>query len=220
MQPINIHCTDCIMIKISLTDDDKSALERLRLHHTSNIGERAYMVLLSSEGHSPPVIAKRMGRNSHTVRLWLGRYLSDGLAGLRNHAKPGRPGVKASILEASLESLLNQSPQELGYQEAGWQINLLCDWFQQNKSLSVCHRTVSSALTKTGYVHKRISKSMPNHAPSAEEKHQKIAEITSSIRQIKNEDTEILFVDESHFSNQPYVNRGWFKKGKKKGSHT
>ena len=29
---------------------------------------------------------------------------------------------------------------------------------------------------------------------------------------------EIFFSDESHFSNQPYVSRGWFKRGEKKSS--
>jgi hypothetical protein len=39
------------------------------------------------------------------------------------------------------------------------------------------------------------------------------------VEQIKKEmpeNIEILFSDESHFSNQHYVSRGWFKYGEKK----
>ncbi|EEZ94636.1 hypothetical protein LLB_3551 [Legionella longbeachae D-4968] len=40
--------------------------------------------------------------------------------------------------------------------------------------------------------------------------------IIEGIKKDSGEDIEILFADESHFSNQPYVSRGWFKSGEKK----
>ena len=43
-----------------------------------------------------------------------------------------------------------------------------------------------------------------------------IAKIVEQISKDTPKDIEILFVDESHFSNQPYVSRGWFKRGEKK----
>ena len=57
---------------------------------------------------------------------------------------------------------------------------------------------------------------MPENAPSSTEKKERIAEIVADIAKDDACDTEILFVDESHFSNQPYVSRGWFKCGEKK----
>jgi hypothetical protein len=44
----------------------------------------------------------------------------------------------------------------------------------------------------------------------------RVNEIVEKIKQKTAEETEILFADESHFSNQPYVQRGWFKRGEKK----
>lgn len=203
------------MIRISLTQEDKTALNQLRLNRNSNIGERAHYVLLSNEGKSIPEIAEHLNRNKHTIRLWIKRYVNEGISGLKNQKQPGRPAKKAPIIELQLEVLLDKSPQEYGYQEAGWQLNILRDWFSK-KGVQACDNTLVKSLNKLGFVYKRFSKTLPENSPSSTEKKQRIAEIVEGIGKDTGSDTEILFVDESHFSNQPYVSRGWFKRGEKK----
>lgn len=203
------------MIRISLTQEDKTALNQLRLNRNSNIGERAHYVLLSNEGKSIPEIAEHLNRNKHTIRLWIKRYVNEGISGLKNQKQPGRPAKKAPIIELQLEVLLDKSPQEYGYQEAGWQLNILRDWFSK-KGVQACDNTLVKSLNKLGFVYKRFSKTLPENSPSSTEKKQRIAEIVEAIGKDTGSDTEILFVDESHFSNQPYVSRGWFKRGEKK----
>ena len=52
------------------------------------------------------------------------------------------------------------------------------------------------------------------HAPSKEEKLQRVQEIASEIAGLRcNGDVEVMFLDESHFSTDPYVVRGWSKRG-------
>lgn len=203
------------MIRISLSTEEKAALNRLRLTKKSNIGERAHYVLLSDEGKSVQAIAIHLSRNGHTVRLWLKRYLMNGLAGLSSRNNPGRPAKKAPIIESQLQELLNKSPQEYGYQEAGWQINILRDWFAK-QGLHACTNTLVKALNKLDFVYKRFSKTLPANSPSSTEKKARVKEIVEEIGKNTATDIEILFVDESHFSNQPYVTRGWFKCGEKK----
>ena len=71
------------MIRISLTESERVALTRLRLDRSSNIGERAYYVLLAAAGKSAPEIARYLNRNIITIRLWLNRYRNEGLNGLK-----------------------------------------------------------------------------------------------------------------------------------------
>jgi len=203
------------MIRISLNESERVALTRLRLDRSSNIGERAYYVLLADTGKSAPEIARYLNRNIITIRLWLNRYRKEGFNGLKAHRASGRPAQKAPAIESYLKELLEKSPQDYGYQESGWQINLLRDFFQK-KEISACENTIAKALNKLGYVYKRFSKTMPLNAPSATEKEMKIGEIVETIKQYSSQDIEIFFADESHFSNQPYVSRGWFKCGEKK----
>lgn len=203
------------MIRISLTAEEKAALTRLRLDRSSNISERAHYVLLSDTGQSISEISKHLTRNKHTIRLWLKRYKEDGIEGLQDKKQPGRPARKAPVIELHLVELLNESPQAYGYQEAGWQLNLLRDWFKK-QGLYACDNTLVKSLNKLGFVYKRFSKTMPANAPSPDDKKVHIAKIVEKISKDTPEDIEILFVDESHFSNQPYVSRGWFKRGEKK----
>ena len=133
----------------------------------------AHYVLLCSEGKSAPEIAQHLNRNIITVRLWLNRYIQGGVEGLRTRKPPGRPAQKAPMIEAQLEELLHQSPQDYGYQEAGWQINVLKDWFAK-QGLHACDNTIVKSLSRLGYVYKRFSKTLPKNAPSAEEKRERI----------------------------------------------
>lgn len=203
------------LIRTLLSTEEKATLNRLRLNKNSNIGERAHYVLLSGDGKSVKEIAIQLSRNEHTIRLWLSRYKIEGISGLRTHKKSGRPAKKAAIIESQLEELLNKTPQDYGYQEAGWQISILRHWFE-NQGLSACENTLAKALNKLGFVYKRFSKTLPANAPSADEKKIRINEIVGEIGKYSTKDIEVLFVDESHFSNQPYVSRGWFKCGEKK----
>ena len=203
------------MIRISLNTEEKAALTRLRLDRSSNISERAHFILLSDSGKSITEISHHLTRNKHTVRLWLKRYKENGIDGLKDKKQPGRPARKAPLIELQLDELLNKSPQAYGYQEAGWQLNILRDWFKK-QGLHACDNTLVKSLNKLGFVYKRFSKTMPANAPSPDEKKAHIAKIVEQIGNDTQEDIEILFVDESHFFNQPYVSRGWFKRGEKK----
>lgn len=203
------------MIRILLSEEEKAGLNRLRLSQRSKIGERAHYVLLSNEGRSVSEIAKHLSRNEHTIRLWLNRYIENGLFGLETRNKPGRLAKKAPVIESHLTELLSKSPQDYGYQEAGWQINLLQDWFNK-QGVPACDKTIAKSMNKLGFVYKRFSKAIPLNTPSAAEKKARISKIVEEISQDKALDIEILFADESHFSNQPYVSRGWFKRGEKK----
>ena len=109
-----------IMIRISLTEVERLELTRLHLDRSSNIGERVHYVLLAASSESAPNIARLLSRNIITIRLWLNRYVKEGLDGLKTIKTSGRPAKKAAIIEAQLQELLNKSTQEYGYQEAGW----------------------------------------------------------------------------------------------------
>jgi transposase len=203
------------MIRISLNESEREALTRLRLERSSNAGERAYYVLLADSGKSAPEIARHLKRNIITIRLWLNRYMEAGISGLMNQPPPGRPAKKTPAIERHLQEMLIKSPQDYGYQESGWQINIVRDWLQR-QGIQACDNTIAKVLDKLDYVYKRFSKTMPSNAPSPAEKKEKVGEIIDKIKQNKPEELEILFADESHFSNQPYVCRGWFKRGEKK----
>ncbi|MFQ5646797.1 MAG: helix-turn-helix domain-containing protein, partial [bacterium] len=70
------------MIRVNLTEAEKLELERYRGQSSSQNSEKAFMVMLNSEGKSAVKIGEQLNRNPHTVRHWLKSYLAKGLAGL------------------------------------------------------------------------------------------------------------------------------------------
>lgn len=78
---------------IELTDEDRAELERRARAHTSTVRDarRARAVLLCADGVPLRQIGERVGLDQHQVGVWRRRFLADGLAGLADRPRAGRP---------------------------------------------------------------------------------------------------------------------------------
>lgn len=78
---------------VVLTDDVRAELERrVRGHSTpQRTVRRARIILLCAEGRPVRQIAVEVDMDQHQVGLWRKRFLADGLDGLADRPRPGRP---------------------------------------------------------------------------------------------------------------------------------
>jgi len=209
------------MIRVKLSDEEKAKLEKLRTGGISGKSEKALMVLLNSEGFSPKRISDSIHRNPHTIRMWLKRYEEYGIAGFNRYYSLGRPRKYGDAIHQIIKSIIEKSPTEFGYKSTSWTGQLLVDYLKQS-GYSISIDTVKRTLKRLNYVYKRPSKTVPANAPTPSEKRKQIVAMLDQIKIIvlrKDRECEILFLDESHFSTDPYVMRGWIKRGLKKTSH-
>jgi hypothetical protein len=73
--------------------------------------------------------------------------------------------------------------------------------------------TIERALKEMDYTYKRSAKGVSEKAPGKEEKKEAITRLIAEIMEFeKQHDCEIFALDESHFSTEPYLIRGWQKK--------
>ncbi len=201
------------MIKVSITKEQQKELKQFRSLASSKDSEKALMVLLSSEGEKVSQIAKTLKRNPHTVRDWLKRYNAAGLKGLSRKYSPGRPDEKRAKLKAHIQEVLGDSPVDHGYQDHVWSVPLIEHDAALKLGLSVSGDTVTRALNDMGYSYKRPAKTVPARAPDKKEKAERVKSMIEEIKGILSKgETEIYALDESHFSTEPYLVRGWFKK--------
>jgi len=201
------------MIKVSIDTEQQKELERFRALASSKDSEKALMVLLSSEGRNVSQISKALKRNPHTVRDWLKRYNIDGIKGLGRKYSPGRPDEKRAKLKAHIKEILLDSPVKHGYQDHVWSVPLIVYDAASKLDLSISGDTVTRALKVMGYSYKRPSKTVPARAPTKNEKAEMVQTMIEGIKDILSKgETEIYALDESHFSTEPYLVRGWFKK--------
>ena len=78
----------------------------------AGLAQRARIVLLAADGVATGEIASRLGASKQTVISWKNRYRDEGVGGLDDRPKPGRPQVidEAQIVVATLEA----PPAQLG----------------------------------------------------------------------------------------------------------
>lgn len=84
-----------IAARINCTADDKKELERLSKSRTdeARLVERAKIVLGCLAGRRNDEIAAELGIQAATAGAWRKRFAAEGLAGLRDRARPGKPPV-------------------------------------------------------------------------------------------------------------------------------
>jgi transposase len=89
----------------------------------AGLAQRARIVLLADEGVGTNGIVDRVGVSKPTVIAWKKRYATEGIAGLDDRPKPGRPAQidEVAVVLATLE----MPPQRLGVTH--WSSRLLAE---------------------------------------------------------------------------------------------
>jgi transposase len=81
---------------------------------------RAQIVLLAAQSRSNAAIAVQVGVTVDTVRTWRGRFAAQGLAGLVDRARSGRPARFSPVQVAQVKALACQLPAAAGAPLARW----------------------------------------------------------------------------------------------------
>jgi transposase len=126
------------------------------------------MILLSYEGLSPPQIAQRVRLSDRTVRRTLDRYESEGMAGLRDQARPGRPArVTAAYLE-QLEHTVERPPRALGLPFSNWTTANLAAYMAQQTGIEIKARQMENYLKAQGWRLRRPVRSIQHKQDQAQ----------------------------------------------------
>lgn len=98
--------------RIEVGGEDRRELERIVRSRKAErrAVERARIVLAAADGRSAARIASEVGCSERTVWKWRRRFEEDGLVGLRDEARPGRPLVHGPQTRARLIALACTRP--------------------------------------------------------------------------------------------------------------
>lgn len=110
MRPLTINDPDVIL---GLQDEIRRS-EQARYDH------RLHGVLLVAQGLTCPQVATLLGDATRTVQYWVKRFERDGLAGLADEQRPGRPSSLSEQQVEEIDQVLRQSPRAHGLGENLW----------------------------------------------------------------------------------------------------
>jgi transposase len=104
---------------VVLSADERAELERwTRRPTTANaLASRARIVLACAAGGSDLEVAATLGFNRNTVGRWRRRYLADGLDGLVDEPRPGRP---RTISDAAVEEVIVRTLETMPKDATHW----------------------------------------------------------------------------------------------------
>jgi transposase len=107
---------------ICLGDAERAELESLsrRASAPFRLVLRSRIVLLAAAGTANRVIAERLGICEDTARKWRRRYCEQGIEGLADAPRPGRPRVFPARVVAGVKALACEMPATSGTPLARW----------------------------------------------------------------------------------------------------
>lgn len=108
--------------QITLTAAERHRLKALAYSHTAGYQQviRARIVRDAAHGYSNAKIARRHRVTIDTVRCWRGRYADEGLAGLADRRRSGRPPRFTPVQVAEVKAMACQLPAETGLPLSRW----------------------------------------------------------------------------------------------------
>jgi transposase len=130
---------------------------------------RAQIVFLAAEQRlKVPQIARIVREREATVLRWLKRYLAEGMKGLQDAPRPGRPSPMTVAYTDERLAAVRRRPRSFGLPFSWWTLQRLVDDLAEQTGIRVSDETVRRALKQAGIVLSRpqhqISSPDPDYA--------------------------------------------------------
>jgi transposase len=165
-----------------LTAVQGSELDRLyRITKDPRLRTRAQMVLLSAEqGLKVSQIAAIVRESEATVLRWLNRYRAEGLEGLKDAPRPGRPSEVTEAYRAELLAAVRRRPRSLDLPFSLWTLQRLVDHLAERTGSRVSDETVRRTLKQVDIVLSRPQHQISSPDPEYQLKKRRLKILATS----------------------------------------
>lgn len=196
------------MIRMRLTDDQRRELQQASRQAVGRVALRAQMVLLCARGYRVPQIAQIHDCGEDVVRLWLHRYAWEGIAGLADEPRSGRPPTNR-LAAAIVDTQAGQSPACSGHARTYWTVATLTAFLLARFRLALSRSSVRRYLKATGWrwARPRLAPAR-KHDPAAPAK---LAALARAQQAVADGLGHLLYLDECDLHLLPLVRALWMK---------
>jgi transposase len=160
---------------IQMDDPTRAALQRWSHRRKTPVGlaRRARALLLLEQGHTSVDIAKHVGLASYHIRKWAKRFCEQGVSGLREKPRTGRPPLFAPEVALHVVKLACERPDHVGSSLSQWDCpelarRLKADGVVSNISTDTIERILHSQKLKPWRHHLWLSAKVPRDAHFAQ----------------------------------------------------
>ncbi|WP_321471530.1 helix-turn-helix domain-containing protein [uncultured Paludibaculum sp.] len=147
--------------------------DEIRRNAESRYNHRLHGLLLVAQGMSALEVARLLGDAPRTVQYWIRRFEHDGLAGLLEGERSGRPRRLDERQMEEVNAVLRSSPEECGLSGNLWDGKTLSEWIARRFGVDLGVRQCQYLFRQLGF---RLRKPRPLIAqadPERQKNHKK-----------------------------------------------
>lgn len=152
MQALTVSDTENMIMAIQ---------DEIRRNDASRYDHRLHGVLLVAQGLTCPQVGQLLGDSARTVVNWVQRFESQGLAGLSDGERSGRPCRLNDKQLAKVQAALRSSPAKFGLPTQMWDGPTLSAYLAQELGVSLKVRQCQRLFRQLGF---RLRKPRPRVA--------------------------------------------------------
>lgn len=137
--------------------------ELTRLIHSNGdarVVRRAQMIRLSAQGKTASEIAALWDVTDEAVRRTIHRFDSEGISGLPDKPRQGRPSKATDQYVALLKEAVQVSPRDLGYPFSSWTLERLREHLARQTHIVLSPHYLSQLMASNDIVYRRPKHSM------------------------------------------------------------
>jgi transposase len=152
----------------TLTDEERAQLEDWQSDPTIRpaLKQRALAMLLSSQGYKTPAIAEKVDLHPLNVRKWIHRFNEDGLEGLHDRPRCGRPPKLDMNLRYQIWEIVATDPRALGCSYDTWTATRLMRYLRRADLIDgISYESIRQLFKEAQVVVDMIGKQPPAHSP-------------------------------------------------------
>jgi transposase len=141
---------------LTLVGKDLKVVEDTIAHDKRpEVVKRAMALRFLHQGHSTEEVAEMMLGGVSTVYTWWRRWEAEGVAGLANKPKSGRPSKATEEYCQKLDEALEREPATYGYAFTIWTLDRLRDHLEAETGIQLSRGRFRILLKNRGYVYRR-----------------------------------------------------------------
>jgi transposase len=115
------------------------------------VRQRAIALRLLHLGQSPEQVAQAVMVTSNTIYAWHKRWREQGMAGLRDRHRTGRPAKADQGYIQELERVLELDPHDLGLPFIIWTLNRLRLYLAEQTDILLSYTRFRALMSREGY---------------------------------------------------------------------
>ena len=164
MKPLSI--ADASTIVLGLQDE-------IRRSEESRYDHRLHAVLLVAQGMKCPEVARLLGDSPRAVEYWINRFESEGLSGLVDGERTGRPGRLTAAQMDTIGAVLRKEPRDVGLASTLWDGKTLSAFARNRFGVKLGVRQCQRLFRQLGFRRRKPRPMLAQADPERQREHKK-----------------------------------------------